>query len=594
MKVLLIFPPFGNPTQVYSSLPCLTGFLKSKGIPVSQWDLNIDLIHECLKPNWVEFYTTIAKQRFEQLNSTTKRVGMDEFEFTYLSKLVPYFPYFNNLESIPEEICKFPMGTPGSASYSNGQFHPLRIMQKYLSIVGFRNFPEILDFNSITSPHFRLPGQAPTTRELIDSVTKENVIDDIGLSLLRRKLSEELPDIVGISVPYADQLGPAFKLANMVKKIDSRIVTILGGAFINVISRDFNDTALFNFFDLVTIDAGEWPLLNIVQMLETTNRQLVPNRLQEISNICFLDRERNQIVKTRLEANYDLEAFPAPDFDGVPFKMYLSHRDDLFLPIMLAHGCYWKKCSFCDLELPYVNGYMSQSVQLIVEKMISMVRQTCIPRFHFVDEALPPKILKGFSNYLISNNLSYHWYGNVRLERAFTREFCRTLRTAGCIKVNAGLESCSDRILELMNKGITNAQAEQTVQNFSEAGIKVHTYLILGFPTETMQEAELTLQRVRDMIARKMIHSVAWHPFGLVTHSAISRNPGKFGIVDMRMPKGLSNCYTDVVFSSGLSEQETLEILSKFRMITTREIKQSASCTAQTSAIGISQSSALG
>ena len=117
----------------------------------------------------------------------------------------------------------------------------------------------------------------------------------------------------------------------------------------------------------------------------------------------------------------------------------------------------------------------------------AIVAETGQTGFHFVDEAAPPKSLKALAAELQRRGVAVGWWGNIRFEKSFTPELCRQLAASGCIAVSGGLEVASDRLLKLMQKGVSVQQVARVTKAFADAGILVHAYLMYGFPTQTVQ-----------------------------------------------------------------------------------------------------------
>ncbi len=149
--------------------------------------------------------------------------------------------------------------------------------------------------------------------------------------------------------------------------------------------------------------------------------------------------------------------------------------------LILAHGCYWKKCSFCDLSLDYISRYEEQNAAQIADNMEELIQETGQSGFHFVDEAAPPKVLFALAKILTQRNLQVSWWGNLRFEKSFTPKMAEVLARSGCIAVTGGLETASDRLLQLMNKGVSVEQVAKVTRAFSEAGILVHAILCMVF-----------------------------------------------------------------------------------------------------------------
>jgi hypothetical protein len=247
-----------------------------------------------------------------------------------------------------------------------------------------------------------------------------------------------------------------------------------------------------------------------------------------------------------------------PTYDGLPLEQYVSlmemlnpmHRlwsDGRWNKITLAHGCYWKKCSFCDVSLDYIGRYDRPGTDIIMERIRALIKETGQTGFHLVDEAAPPAVMRAVAKRLIAEKLSITWWGNIRFEKAFTPEHCRLLADAGCVAVSGGLEVASNRLLELMEKGVTVEQVARVTRAFTDAGIMVHAYLMYGFPTETTQDTIDALDRVRQLFAAGCIQSAYWHRFAATAHSPIGLHPEKYGIT-LRTPPNITFAHNDLAF----------------------------------------------
>jgi hypothetical protein len=230
-----------------------------------------------------------------------------------------------------------------------------------------------------------------------------------------------------------------------------------------------------------------------------------------------------------------------PTYAGLPLDRYVSlfemlnpmHRlwsDGRWNKLTLAHGCYWKKCTFCDVSLPYIGRYEAASADLIVDRIEQLVAETGDTGFHFVDEAAPPAMLRALSERLLARGVAITWWGNIRFEKTFTPALCDLMARAGCIAVTGGLEVASNRLLALMQKGVTVEQVARVTRAFTDAGVMVHAYLMYGFPTETEQETVDALERVRQLFDEGCIQSAFWHRFAATVHSPIGLAPKKYGI----------------------------------------------------------------
>ncbi len=199
--------------------------------------------------------------------------------------------------------------------------------------------------------------------------------------------------------------------------------------------------------------------------------------------------------------------------------------------LTMAHGCYWGKCTFCDISLDYIKVYEPVDAKLIVDRMEELILKTRQNGFHFVDEAAPPALMREVALEVLRRQISVSWWTNIRFEKSFTGDLCILLKASGCIAVSGGLEVAFDRLLKLIDKGVSAEQVAHVTRNFTEAGILVHAYLMYGYPTQTVQETVDSLEMVRQLFEAGVLQSGFWHQFAMTAHSPVGIYPEKFGVV---------------------------------------------------------------
>ncbi len=353
-------------------------------------------------------------------------------------------------------------------------------------------------------PHFDLvryaeylSNDAPTFDPLYNELQQEpSPIDRLMLQTLEEIISTfnfqlSTIDKVCISVPFPGCLYGALRCGQWLKA-NTRAHVEIGGGFPNTEWRQLDDKRIYEFCDEVTIDGH-------------------PEALEH-----------------------------CPDFSDLPLDKYLSltemtnpmHRlwsQGRWNKMVMAQGCYWHRCAFCDTSLPYIGDYRAPDAATVVDRMERIAAQTGRTGFHFVDEALPPKLLREVSEEIIKRGLAVSFWGNIRFEKAYTAELCDLLAEAGMVAVSGGLEVASDRLLKLMDKGVTIHQTVEACRHLRDAGIMVHTYLMYGFPTETLQESVDALETVRRMFDEGIVQSAFWHRYAMTCHSPSGLNPERYG-----------------------------------------------------------------
>ncbi|NQZ56775.1 MAG: radical SAM protein, partial [Lentisphaeraceae bacterium] len=360
--------------------------------------------------------------------------------------------------------------------------------------------------------------------------------DLIICELLQKHLNEFDADFCGISVPFPGNLYAGLKCAQYMKEHYPQCSLAIGGGYPNTELRQLTETRLFEYIDFVTLDDGERPLMQIMKLLDG---EITVEQLQRT----FVLNDANEVeyMNGCKAPDFPHTETGVPDYSGLHLNKYLSiievanpmHRlwnDGRWNKMTVAHGCYWKRCSFCDVTLDYIERYEEAPAKLLVDRMEVLIEQTGQSGFHFVDEAAPPAAIQELAIEILKRGLVVSWWANVRFERAFTGDLCRLLAASGCIAVSGGLEVASDRLLSKMKKGTNLNQVTQSTKAFSDAGILVHAYLMYGFPTETDQETIDALDVVRQLFENNLILSGFWHRFAMTAHSPIGKNPEEYGV----------------------------------------------------------------
>ncbi len=379
--------------------------------------------------------------------------------------------------------------------------------------------------------------------DLLDSAlaAQPTLIDRHLQQLTITALSKHQPDLVLLSVPFPGSVYAALRIAQTIKNNYPSVKIGLGGGFVNTELRELSDPRVFNFVDFITLDSGETPLLALIEHL--TDKRTI-NRLVRT----FIRNNDGQVQYINWpDPDIPFEDVGTATWDGLPLGSYLSlldmlnpmHRlwsDGRWNKLTVAHGCYWKKCSFCDVSLDYISRYETASASLLVDRIEQIVSETGQTGFHFVDEAAPPKILKALAEELIRRNVTISWWGNIRFEKTFTPELAELLAQSGCIAMSGGLEVASDRLLDLMQKGVSVEQVAHVTKSFSDVGILVHAYLMYGFPTQTVQETVDSLEYVRQLFETGCIQSGFFHRFTCTVHSPVGKNPEAYGVTLIPLP----------------------------------------------------------
>ena len=557
-KVFLITPPFTQLNTPYPATAYIKGFLNTKNISATQADLGIEVIlklfsKEGLSPlapkGGIEQYSDNAKRIFALWNEYIKTI---DSVIAFLQGKNPtlalqicqedYLPEASRFAQLEELDWAFgTMGTQDKAKH---------LATLYLEDIS-DFIVECVDANFGFSRYAeRLGRSANSFDELYTALQEEpTYIDEVLLSILKERIETIQPELFLISVPFPGNLYSAFRSAQWVKKHHPNIKIAMGGGFPNTELRSLSDARVFEFFDYITLDDGELPIQLIIDNEHTSDSELAKQLIieKEFKRTFLLENGKVVYKNNSLKPDYKQSQVGTPDYSDLFLDKYISvieivnpmHRmwsDGRWNKLTMAHGCYWGKCTFCDISLDYIKIYEPIAANILCDRMEEMIAQTGQNGFHFVDEAAPPALMKALALEILRRKLSVTWWTNIRFEKSFTRDLCLLLKSSGCIAVSGGLEVASDRLLELIDKGVTVEQVAKVTRNFTEAGIMVHAYLMYGYPTQTVQETVDSLEMVRQLFEVGVLQSGFWHQFAMTAHSPVGMYPEKFGVVPTSPP----------------------------------------------------------
>ncbi len=567
MKTLLLTPPMTQLNTAYPATAYLTGFLRQQGFDVAQRDLAIELLLLMLSREGLKEIYRIIEDRFADFKDDNLPDSIYHFfaHFNqYLTcveptirflqnkdpslalrissrRYLPEGPKFDSLDSMQETVGEVldwafgDMGTQDKAKYLATLF-----IDDLVAVIhdGVDSHFEISRYGE------QLAASNPSFDNLYSILNAEITFTEQGIRrLVDRYLTEEQPDLVGITVPFPGNLLGALQIAKYIKEASPYTKIVLGGGYINTELRSLEEPRIFEYVDFIILDDGERPIITLLEYLQGERK------INELVRTFYLkgskanEKEGNKVYYNTNPALTDFshKDIGTPTYDGLPVNDYLSlcemlnkmHRiwsDGRWNKLTIAHGCYWSKCTFCDLSLDYIGHYDEAGADIIIQRIETLIAETGQTGFHFVDEAAPPKVLFAMAQKLIEKGITITWWGNIRFEKTFTPEKCQLLADSGCIAISGGLEVASDRLLALMQKGVTIEQVARVTKGFTDAGVLVHAYLMYGFPSQTEAETVESLEYVRQLMLNNCFQSAYWHRFTATIHSPVGIQPEKYGI----------------------------------------------------------------
>jgi Radical SAM superfamily len=557
----------------YPSTAYLTGFLRAQGVDAVQEDLALALVLALFTPEGLAQVRDCAMAQSESERTACVNYFLDYFD-RYQSTIAPTIAFLQGRDSTLSHriagrgfLPEGPRFASLDAYEDDGSGDPLawafgalgqQDRARHLATLYLNDLADVLRDAEDSRFEFvryaeQLAGSQATFEPLAQALAAApTLVDNTLQALTLEVIAKHQPQLVLLSVPFPGAVYAAFRMAQTIKAHHPHIRIGLGGGFVNTELRELTEPRVFDYVDFISLDAGERPLLALLEHLQ--GKRSVQRLVRT-----FVRNDAGAVqLMNWAEPDVPFEDVGTPTWDGLPLDRYLSlldmlnpmHRlwsDGRWNKLTVAHGCYWKKCSFCDVSLDYISRYETASATTLVDRIEQIVAETGQTGFHFVDEAAPPKALKALAEELLRRKVHISWWGNIRFEKTFTPELAELLAESGCIAMSGGLEVASDRLLSLMKKGVSVEQVAQVTKGFSEAGILVHAYLMYGFPTQTLQDTVDALEYVRQLFENGCIQSGFFHRFACTVHSPVGKNPEDYGVQVVPLPE-VSFAKNDIAF----------------------------------------------
>ncbi|HEY5686721.1 MAG TPA: B12-binding domain-containing radical SAM protein [Yeosuana sp.] len=569
--LLLITPPFTQLNTPYPATAYLKGFLNTKNISAFQMDLGMEVILELFsKKNFQDVFSLALKTHTIQSENAQRIYALKDSYLKPLDDVIAFLQGKN--ATFARQICTHNF-LPQASRFQqlddlDWAFGTMGIQDKakHLATLFLEDLSdfivECVDENFGFSRYAERLGQSANSFDELYTYLQQELtfIDTLTLNILEERLQEINPKMVCFSVPFPGNLYSAFRCAQFIKTNYPKIKIAMGGGFPNTELRSVSDVRVFDFFDFITLDDGELPI-------ELLHQSISNPKVNEFKRTLLLENGQVNYKNTTSRLDYKQTAVGTPDYSDLLLDQYISvieianpmhslWSDGRWNKLTMAHGCYWGKCTFCDISLDYIKLYEPIAATLLVDRMEKLIEQTGETGFHFVDEAAPPSLMKALALEILKRQITVTWWTNIRFEKNFTKDLCVLLKASGCIAVSGGLEVASDRLLALIDKGVTVEQVAQVTRNFTEANVMVHAYLMYGYPTQTIQETMDSLEMVRQLFEIGVLQSGFWHQFALTAHSPIGLNPSDYGVKPNYKDISFANNDIDFIDQTGIDHNQ--------------------------------------
>jgi hypothetical protein len=356
-------------------------------------------------------------------------------------------------------------------------------------------------------------------------------------------------------------MAAAIALARRIKDIAPGALLVLGGSQISLLhERDLKRLAGLPFVDAVCRYEGE---IALHELHRAAQGEIA---LEDVPNIVFEDRN-GELQTNSYAQSVALNDLPLPAFNEEELPLYESQS----LPVVVTRGCYWGKCTFCDyvkLMAPGQSRYIGRDVKLVVDDIMALKSRFGTTNFMLITEALPPAWAARFSKEIRERGVRAKFWSYLKNESkvVWTQDLLNLMSAAGFTWLTCGVESTSDRVLDVIDKGTTQEMIRDNFEGFAKAGIHAEFNLIPDYPTTTLAEAADGVRFVLEN--RDVIRRINPQMFDLSVQSAVAGSPEQFGIeVTSDIPEKTTHGLHSLGYrrTRGLSDDERALVARAYR-----------------------------
>ncbi|PIR01784.1 MAG: radical SAM protein [Nitrospinae bacterium CG11_big_fil_rev_8_21_14_0_20_45_15] len=548
MKTLLIFPSQWYPTQPYLSTPYLTAYLRSKGWEVEQRDFNIESYDHFLSAPVINGLAGKIERKLETMRAKKTFSIKDKTMMDVLATGLK----FSSVIAGQVEDAKKVLRTPERFFDFNAYRQADLIIKSALKLVSDVYAPTVFNLSTFESGTRAEESTFRAAESARDAET--NPFIDLYDQVLLKTEDWSSYQVVGISIVGISQIIPGLTLARMLKERYPALHITLGGPIFSVNSNQLLGKPEFfkEFCHSVVTFEGEEPLNRLLCALKAGDS------LATVPNLIYVEKDEVRINPERVEMRF--EEIPPPTFDGLPMDKYLSPYP--IIPILQSRGCYWGKCTFCTHSYVYGHRYGKQKTMQMVSEIAAHSKRYKTKYFTFSDEAVSPHSLNDVSDALIEQGVEIKSLALLKFEKVMDDTLFRKIKKAGFIFLMYGLESANDRVLALIDKGTTKEAEHDVLMRSHNAGIWNHAFLFFGFPTETRDEAQETIDFLKNNL--ESIHSFGPGVFLLNRDSSCYQFPEKYSIKEIiQDPVTDISMNLDFIADKGMSRSEAVEMNDK-------------------------------
>ncbi len=325
----------------------------------------------------------------------------------------------------------------------------------------------------------------------IDVKVIDSFIEGHTLGELTEAIQKENPDVVCFSAMTC-QIRNVLAVAEELKRINPSLKIVIGGSHISSTKEE-----VFNFsenVDFLIYGEGENSLYNLVNALEKN---------LSVGDIDGLIYKKNEGVRVNKppELIRNLDELPFPNLDFIDIKKYDSYyaRSLPLTSLIASRGCPFN-CTFCDAYATHGKILRFRTPKNIVDEMEYDYRKYKIKQFMIKDSTFTvnKKWIYDICSEIKNRNLKIDWTCNTRVDMV-DESLLKIMKKSGCYMIMFGIESGSQKVLDMLRKGITIQQIRDTIYLRKKAGLETTGYFMVGNPGETEEDAQKTVRFSKEL-----------------------------------------------------------------------------------------------
>ncbi len=538
------------------ALPTLTAYLRGNGVEVIQRDLNLEVFDEVLSADYLRGALSQLRKLHKPARSNGRRQTNQADARLRNKKQTPLDEQLQwALQRGPHIISQIEKAKEivRSTAFYDGPIglRGFQVVAEALELASLPFYPASLHLQS-----YEAAGNVDSSTELLELIQDRdtNMFLDLFAQGIIPDIEREQPDVVGISIPSMPQMLAGMTLAHQIKEAGLSCHVTIGGPHVSMLREEIIQVpALFNLIDSAVVFDGEEPLLRLVEAVSTGAD------LAGIPNLIYQDGDEIRVTDRKTPDK--ITDLPLPDFDGLHIGRYLAPEPAL--PLLTARGCYFGKCAFCNVGYGEPETFSQLRAQALADQMNEIREKYGVKHIFFSDEAITPRNLRDLAPILQAQDTPIHWGGCVRFEKYIDKDILDNAYQGGCRMILFGLESASDAIMDQMVKGTQLPHVDRILEEAADAGIWNHTFFFFGFPGETIEDAQETVNFLYRH--KHHINSAAMGTFLMERYSPAHRFPESFGVKRIiEDPNKDLAIYFEYEVESGMDENLSDRVAERF------------------------------